>query len=279
MIKEGKKEFWNEGFLTLANFRDILILILLGVSAWKLFNADISIKFGQISLADITSVLLAFFAIALSVAFYFKATDTSNRFYDNSYAFTREMSEILGRIESGFGEKLRHIDEGYTGLRDKFDRIPFDMKEAKEEEKKEEETIREQEKERDKIILDLMEKAQVADDEKERLLNELNLHARELEKSKDELRRLQRRINSAESEIFDIPDEFITYFGQQIKGIIPPRYAEVPVELLMKRFRQFSNDIFDEKDLSYMEGKGLLSQGRLTLKGAKVMREAIKSYL
>jgi len=279
VIKEGKKEFWNEGFLTLANFRDILILILLGVSAWKLFNADISIKFGQISLADITSVLLAFFAIALSVAFYFKATDTSNRFYDNSYAFTREMSEILGRIESGFGEKLRHIDEGYTGLRDKFDRIPFDMKEAKEEEKKEEETIREQEKERDKIILDLMEKAQVADDEKERLLNELNLHARELEKSKDELRRLQRRINSAESEIFDIPDEFITYFGQQIKGIIPPRYAEVPVELLMKRFRQFSNDIFDEKDLSYMEGKGLLSQGRLTLKGAKVMREAIKSYL
>ena len=39
-----------------------------------------------------------------------KATDTSNNFYDNSYKFTKEISEILGRIEAGFGEKLKHID-------------------------------------------------------------------------------------------------------------------------------------------------------------------------
>ncbi len=75
----------NKGFLTLVNIRDILIVAILVIVTWKLLGADISIKFESFSFTDLLSVLLAFFAIALSVAFYFKATDTSNMFYDNSY--------------------------------------------------------------------------------------------------------------------------------------------------------------------------------------------------
>src|SRR6185436_4120877 len=68
----------------------------------------------KVDMGGLLSLVLSVFAMALSVAFYFRATDTSNTFYDNTYKFTREMSEVLGRIEAGFGERLRHLDEGYS---------------------------------------------------------------------------------------------------------------------------------------------------------------------
>lgn len=196
---KNPKKIWHGGFLTLSHVRDIILIALLFIISWKLLSTDIKLDFGSINLNDFLSVILAIFAISLSVAFYFKATDTSNKFYDNSYAFTKEISEILGRIEAGFGEKLKHIDEGNIQLRAKMDSMPFNVEEAKEEEKKEEKNIREQEDERDKIILDLMEKAQVADDKKEELLEELRIHEEELDKSKLELNKLTKEINKAES--------------------------------------------------------------------------------
>jgi len=67
--------------------------------------------------STLLSLLLALFSVALSALFYFKATDTSNAFYDNTYKFTKEIAELLVKIESGFGEKLRHLDEGYKNTR------------------------------------------------------------------------------------------------------------------------------------------------------------------
>lgn len=277
---EDKKNnrFWTGGFLTLGHLRDILAVALLAILAWKLLNSDISIKLESFSFTDLLSVLLAFFAIALSAAFYFKATETSNLFYDNTYKFTKEVSEILGRIEAGFGERLKHIDEGYTGLRDKFDQIPFDLKEAKEEEKKEEKHIKEQEKERNQIILNLMEKARVADDEKDHLLKQLEDHSKELEQSKIELRRLQRDISRKESDISGVDSGFIRHFSRLVEGKFPPKYIDAPMSILKRRFSELLEEgVFDSADLNYMEKTGLLDEvRRLTNKGANVFREALR---
>jgi len=104
-----------------------VIFVFSSLIAWKLATSFINLDLSDFNFTDLLSVLMALFAIVLSVAFYFKAEETSNKFYHNSYEFTKEISEILGRIEAGFGEKLRHLDEGYTGLRDKFDNIPSSM--------------------------------------------------------------------------------------------------------------------------------------------------------
>lgn len=272
--------WWRGGFLTLGNIRDVILVSLLVVITWKLVNSEIKISLESFSFTDLLSVLLAFFAIALSAAFFFKATETSNRFYDNSYKFTKEMSEILGRIESGFGEKLKHIDEGYTGLREKFDKMPFDVKQAKEEEKKEEKHIKEQEKERNQIILDLMEKAKVADGEKEALLKRLEKSSQELDKSKNELRRLQRNITRVEGNIDDVSEGFIRYLADRIEGIMPPKYLDAPTRVLNSRFKRMrSENLFDEHDLRYMENRNLTDDGELTAKGARVFKRAIEKSI
>lgn len=278
MEKSKENNKTKTGFLSFGNIKDILIIAFIIVVTWKLINSNISISMESFSFTDLLSMFLAFFAIALSAAFYFKAIDTSNLFYDNTYKFTKEVSEILGRIEAGFGERLKHIDEGYTGLRDKFDQMPFDINEAKIEEKKEELNIKEQEKERNQIIIGLMEKARVADDDKEKVLKDLNKHTKELDNSKMELRRLQREINLVESNVSDVSDGFINHFSRAMDNQFSRKYTEAPTSILKKRFFELlSDNKFDDHDVQYMMGHGLIDEEKqLTSKGARVMREAIR---
>lgn len=94
--------------------RFLVVAAVIGVVLWKIATADLDLS--QFAFSDLLALLLALFAIGLSVAFYFKAAETSNALYDNSDRFTKQISEILGRIEAGFGERLRPLDEGYSGL-------------------------------------------------------------------------------------------------------------------------------------------------------------------
>ena len=75
----------------------------------KVINSPFSIN---LDAATLISLLLALFAIWLSALFYFKATETSNAFYDNTYKFTRDVAQLLAKMESGFGERLKNLDEG-----------------------------------------------------------------------------------------------------------------------------------------------------------------------
>lgn len=62
-----------------------------------------------LTVESILSMLLAFFSIFISIFFYFKADETSNKFYDSSYEFMKEQSVLLGRIEERFGEKFESL--------------------------------------------------------------------------------------------------------------------------------------------------------------------------
>ncbi len=102
--------------------KDVLLLLFSLALIWRVIFAKIDLQ--GFSFNDLLSLLLAVFSVALSVAFYFKANETSNQFYDNTYKFTKDISELLGRIESGFGERLRHLDEGYTNMVERFEKLP-----------------------------------------------------------------------------------------------------------------------------------------------------------
>ncbi|TOH64776.1 hypothetical protein CGI76_24340, partial [Vibrio parahaemolyticus] len=68
----------------------------------KLYSTDIELK---MDVPTFLSIVLALFSVGLSAIFYFKATDTSNKFYDNSYKYTKDVAQLLVKIESGFGER------------------------------------------------------------------------------------------------------------------------------------------------------------------------------
>ncbi|MFH2381697.1 hypothetical protein [Morganella morganii] len=72
----------------------------------------------EVDFSALLSIILAMFSIWLSAMFYFKATETSNRFYEHTYNHSRGISELLVKIESGFGEKLSNLHENYSSIKD-----------------------------------------------------------------------------------------------------------------------------------------------------------------
>jgi hypothetical protein len=120
-----------------------------------------------------------------------------NEFYNNTYKFTKDISELLGRIEEGFGERLKHLDEGYAGIRDRVDRWQ-DYKSAptSSEIQHEKDEIRQIEEKQLNIIDQLAARAQIAESEKERIKHQLNTANQELADAKMALVQLTRSENN-----------------------------------------------------------------------------------
>ena len=86
-------------FSTISKY--LILLSFSGVLAYKLIITPFQLTIDFLALL---SIALALFSVGLSATFYFKATETSNAFYDNTFKYTKEIAELLVRIESGFGE-------------------------------------------------------------------------------------------------------------------------------------------------------------------------------
>ena len=281
MEPETKKVPKKTGFLTLGNLRDVFILATVAIIGYKTAITKVSIDLTNISLSDLISVLLAFLAIGLSVAFYFKATETSNRFYDNSYKFTKDMSEILGRIESGFGEKLRHIDEGYVGLRNRFDKIPFDITQAKEEEQKAQEEIQEKELAYNKLISELLESAKLSEEEKKDLRMRLASYSEELHKSRNELAQLQSKILAAENRFkheSNVSLGFKDYLADKLSASMPPGLENISIADAEYFFKSaVDQGLLSNRDITFMKERGFISKsGELTYRGQREVRQAVR---
>ena len=174
----------------------LLIFVIVTVTvlfAYKLLITPINVDFSQFNFSDFLALILSLFAIGMSVAFYLKASETSNEFYNNSYTFTKNISEILGRIEAGFGERLRHLDEGYSGLRDHFERSPLGAKENEKIIKIEQEKYEEKLKEQKKLIESLTSRVQLEEKEKNKLINDIRKREIELNETSNEIKFLKQR--------------------------------------------------------------------------------------
>ena len=167
---------------------------------WKLLTSPINVNLSDFNFTDLLSLILALFAVALSITFYFKVIETSNDFYNNTYKFTSETSEILGRIEAGFGERLRHLDEGYTGLRDRIEKFPIDTYQVEQKVKEEEDEVKNKEEERDKLIESLAEKAKLEKNEKIELFRKLNELENELTDAKSTVAFFHKQLKKADIE-------------------------------------------------------------------------------
>jgi len=166
--------------------REVAVIVVIVLVGYRIVNSDFNINLGSLSTTDIVALLLAFFAIGLSAAFYFKATDSSNQFYDNMHKFTQETSVLLGKIESRFGEQLKNIEQKSQDLKDSVERyyssVGSGNSDGLAEEKAEtEQQVKALKQEFESIIETLFEKSKLDEKEKEHFKNTLLQKERELE--------------------------------------------------------------------------------------------------
>jgi len=184
IIKRSKKNKKNDKSEEIKNreswLKIVVIFILVMVVAYKILTSNSVLDLSKFDFSSLLSVIIAIFSIGLSVAFYFKASDTSNLFYDNTYKFTKNMSEILGRIEATFGEKFDNLNNGYCRI-EKMIASPTEIEEGKRE-------IEENKKQVD-----------IHEDEKEKIINEYAIKTRlEKEDFKEVIRQLEEKSNAVE---------------------------------------------------------------------------------
>lgn len=277
MSNEPQSKKTSTGFLTLPILRDSAVVLLIAIVGWKLISSDIQIDLSKFSFSELLALLLSLFSVWLSVAFYFKASDTSNQFYDNSYKFTKEMSEILGRIEAGFGERLRHLDEGYSGIRDKFDRLPQYGTAISAEVKREEEEIKKREGEQRALLENLAKRAKLAEGEKEEIFAKLAEKNEELEQARLELRHLRHRSEDLSPIDRDLRRNLLRYVADRINDGIPPGIdSKSPLASIGQTFRRIKGDLHTDAIRDLQRFDLVDEQGNLTREAISRIRLEMK---
>ncbi|NKI34011.1 hypothetical protein HFP89_02375 [Wenzhouxiangella sp. XN79A] len=257
------------------------VLVLVGVLAYKMWETPIELT---VDFPVLLSLLLALFSVGLASLFYFKATQASNAFYDNTHKFTREIAQLLVKIESGFGEKLRHIDEGYTAMRDYLQNTPgsqsSDIEETKKKVEAEKEEIRELLEERNQVIRSLVERSELEREEKDRVLSELSEKEQELENAHEQLNKMNKRLFMERLRRRQPTDhESQGGLAMYTKGYVIPRLGEhvvtkAPRQILKRRFNDLSNEL-PRPYLDDLEAEGYFSDG-LTAEGLNWLRALAK---
>ena len=187
---------------------------------------------------SLISLLLAFFSIFISVFFYFKADEASNRFYETSYDFMKDVSVTLGKIEERFGEKL-------NSLNDKVSHLSL----AKEEKKEELESA---EDEKQKMIEDLLQKAQLSDPERREFRSRLIKQDKQISELQHELSRMKSlerlygevQLNPQYNNLFQKVQEFLT--SEDVKIMKKSHISDWPVKLKNKLYKLEIMDINEE---------------------------------
>lgn len=191
------------------------------------------------SIESLLSLLLAFFSIFISMFFYFKASDTSNDFYDKSYDIMKDISVTLGKIEAQFGEKLNNMNEK-LGL----------LSHAEAEKTEELEYV---EDEKQKIIDKFIAKDQLNRQEKEEFIKQLQQKDSEMSQLKRELRNLDRErimLRESNNELKNLP---LSYRIEKLFSICDESELVAILEGDISKLSRRTRMMLDDAGISPME--------------------------
>ena len=288
-IKE--RESWLKVFV---------VVVVIGVLAFKILKSNIILDMSKFDFTALLSVIIAFFSIGLSVAFYFKASDTSNLFYDNTYKFTKTNSEILGRIEASFIEKFDSLNSGYTGIREGFDRLLSTTKTVEEHEREIEENKKNIDIETDekkKIVDELSTKSNLPQTEIEEFIAKFEEKNNAVENYKDNIEYINERLynlkNDYNNECQTINKYIKSENTQECRTKLKRKIRQILLndqEMLMKLDYKLSDDLLniffsefidkcDDNLLQIMYNQKIIDKNRkLTRNGANFIRNITCSY-
>lgn len=265
------------GFLSWAKFRDLSIVLISVTLSYRLAVSEVSVDLSGFGFTDLLSLILAISAIVLSAAFYFKADESSKNFYNNSYEFTKNISELLGRIEERFGAQLLSINKGYDDLNNKLNVSPIDFNKVKEEQEKEIEVIRKSEVEYQALVDSLMEKAKMDDAEKVKMSAHMGQLKAEAEHAKSELAKHTASLVDEDFNPLALSDTLFQFFSEFVSRNFDRR-RKYSAGIVAERFNtQLSRSSIPPWIIAEMEAVGLSKDGLLTSEGAKVLSYFVRN--
>lgn len=186
--------------------KSISLVIATGCVGYKVATADYSFIN---NFDSVLSLILALFSIALAAAFFFKATETSNKFYNNIYDFLHDTTKSLASMESGFGEKLLNIDKTQTSMQNKlYGSTEDEIQETAAEIEEKKESIENIKQTQNKVIEDLINESQKTQKEKEEIKELFTQNEEKLKNATREIRILKsildnQKADSLMTEIID----------------------------------------------------------------------------
>lgn len=248
----------------------IYLIISIGIVI-KMLITDFSKVTLPDNLTNLISLVLALFSIWLSALFYFKANEASNKFYDNTYQFTKDISEKIGRIEERFGKDLTNIEKGYSRMLDKMDVMSKSEGIQKEIENK---TSNEQEllNEKEELIKELIQKANFSDGEKQKVIDMLAVKEAELEKVKSQLYDLNiQLVNSKKEQVLQGAPHTRNIMRYVIQSLasenkLPPTFKE-----FISHIEQTISK-FEDNDIAILMQEGIIdSKKKITTNGKRII--------
>ncbi|WP_297891953.1 hypothetical protein [Shewanella sp.] len=243
----------------------------------KVWGASVSLGTISLDTTDVLSIILAVFAVILSVLFYFKSSEESGRFYQNSYQFTKEVSEILGRIEAGFGERLKHLDEGYSAMTRRVDDVLAEKGKVEKEIENEEVELKETRQEREQMINSLFEKVNATEDEKREMRKALAEKEKELDYAKRQMTRLRQQVSELEDEVMqggiDLHPDLHQALASLGKIIGLEHFVHAPTSWLNRKIKDATSELTEETNSSLYRHSILNKEMELTGNGRKLLRD------
>lgn len=203
-------------------FSWIITTIIVIVISIKILKSEFDFSQLQFGFTDLLSIILALFAVWISINFYHKNNETSNKFYNNTYTFTKDISETLGRIEERFGEKLESLKEENKSLSNRVERYytgaGATANDKEKDDKKEQEIQERLEKElseKSMLLDEFAKKYKIAEQDKNQFVEILNAKT-------DEVRKLEKKLSLFENpeqridENFNIPSRIVSYIRSRL---------------------------------------------------------------
>ncbi len=200
----------------------IISTILVIVISIKVLISDFDFSQLRFEFTDLLSIIIALFAVWISINFYHKNNETSNKFYNNTYNFTKDISETLGRIEERFGEKLESLKEENRSLSNRVEKYystqkPADIAKDEKKEKEIQAKLEQELKEKDKLLNNFAQKYKIAEQDKNQFIETLNKKSEEVAKLENRLK-LFEKSNLHINEKYNIPSRIVSYTKSQFKN-------------------------------------------------------------
>lgn len=248
---------------------------MLGVLSYlcvKLFSGELSMDFTKLSATELVNLLLAFFSIALSAAFYFAAATQSNQFYDNVNKFSKETSELLGRVD----EQVKGIGGRQTELKDSIDKYYLrDKAGLGDQAREDKETVvakaREAENNLSQLVAEILDKTNMPAPERAVYETKLKEKDAELSELRESIGRLTPRNESRAR----------SYTMRQIRRIGIDNAIDIdPAELLVKIAKDAPRPYLrDLASLGFISSRSLESSSQVTNSGKQMIKSALESIL
>jgi len=202
---------------------------------------------------------------------------------------SHKKQEILGRIEERFGERLKHLDEGYGRIQSRFDRIsktPDEMqKEVKETEGKEEEEkqkLQQTNKAMQEMIEQLAKRAKLQQQEKEEFYRNMERLTAEKDSAQERIREIEEDRDQMQQQLHILERDMENGLHEMRNPVLEKvfRHPEMrqligqnaPSRILQRHSREVFEH-FPEEIIRKLQEEGIVNKRReLTAAGLVMLR-------